>query len=182
MLLVASTLAPLDQDTADRSNAICARAEDEVLLPCARMSTPISKLLRDSYTGGDPRRCAYFGERKINEDLPPTSDWSRRRPAERDDLLGDLRVATQCPAARWRPRDQPPSEPALHDCVFGKAKTFRGEAEILGVAYLTIYEPIFGGGGLIGILVWHSESALRADADAGKAIQHLKCDGSDQAR
>ncbi|MGO9132760.1 MAG: methyl-accepting chemotaxis protein [Methylovirgula sp.] len=173
-VLVASTLAPLDQ-IRRQMNAICARtAEDEALLHAQEDLDANIKLLRDRlYAGGDPRRVGdtlYFGERKINEDFTDV-DWVKAQAGGTATIFcGDLRVATNVlqPGGGRAIGTRLAAGP-VHDCVFGKAKTFRGEAEILGVAYLTIYEPIFGGEDVIGILYVGVPKAHRADADAGKA-------------
>ena len=62
-------------------------------------------------------------------------------------FLGDQRVATnvQKPDGSRAIGTKLAPGPA-YDSVFGQHQTYRGEANILGEPYLTIYQPIMSGG------------------------------------
>ncbi len=170
---LAKILAPLDA-MRERMLEICRRtAEDEALLHAQEDLDANIKLLRDRlYADGEPRRVGdelYFGDRRINEDFTDV-DWVKAQAGGTATIFcGDMRIATNVlrPEGGRAIGTRLAAGP-VHDCVFKDAKTYRGEAEILGVTYLTIYEPIFGGEEVIGVLYVGVPKALAAEAD-GKA-------------
>lgn len=170
-LLLTKILAPLDA-LRQTMRAICQRtAEDEALLHAQENLDANIKLLRDRlHAGGDPHRVGevlFFGERRINEDFIDV-DWVKAQAGGTATIFcGDLRIATNVlrPDGGRAIGTRLAAGP-VYDCVFRKAKTFRGEAEILGATYLTIYEPIFCGEEVIGILYVGVPKALCADTRA----------------
>ncbi|MGB8279152.1 MAG: methyl-accepting chemotaxis protein [Methylovirgula sp.] len=167
---LAKILAPLDQ-MRERMRDICRRtAEDEALLHAQENLDTNIKLLRERLcANGDPRRVddeLYFGDRRINEDFTDV-DWVKAQAGGTATIFcGDLRIATNVlrPGGGRAIGTRLSAGPA-YDCVFKAAKTYRGEAEILGIVYLTIYEPIFCGEEVIGVLYVGVPKALCADGD-----------------
>jgi methyl-accepting chemotaxis protein len=67
-------------------------------------------------------------------------------------FMGDARVATNVakPDGTRAVGTKLAAGPA-HDTVFKNKQTYRGEADILGQTYLTVYQPLINGGEVIGI-------------------------------
>ena len=156
-LCLARILVPLDAIRA-RMRDICRRtAEDEAYLHSQEaIDTNINLLRERLYANGGARRDGedlHFGDRRINRDFTDV-DWVKAQAGGTATIFcGDLRIATNV----LRPGGERAIGTRLapgpvHDCVFKSGKTFRGEAEILGVVYLTIYEPVFCGDEVIGVL------------------------------
>ncbi len=169
-MLLARILEPIDLIRA-RMRDICRRtAADESLLYAQENLDANIKLLRDRlYAYGDPRRVGdvlYFGDRRINENFVDV-DWVKAQAGGTATIFcGDLRVATNV----LRPESGRAigtrlAAGAVHDHVFKEAKTYRGEAEILGITYLSIYEPIFCGEEVVGILYVGVPKPLGTDRD-----------------
>jgi methyl-accepting chemotaxis protein len=114
------------------------------------------KLLDSILAGyGAPSRQAdklYFGTTLINGDFEPVDRVKAIAGGTATVFVGDLRVATnvQKPDGSRAVGTRLAAGPA-YDSVFGQRRTYRGEANILGEPYLTIYEPIQSGGDVIGI-------------------------------
>ncbi len=67
-------------------------------------------------------------------------------------FLGDQRISTNVTKAdRTRAVGTRLAAGPAYDSVFGRHETYRGEADILGETYLTIYEPIRTGNAVLGI-------------------------------
>jgi methyl-accepting chemotaxis protein len=94
----------------------------------------------------------YFGTTLINGNFEPVDRVKAIAGGTATVFLGDLRVATnvQKPDGSRAVGTKLAAGPA-YDSVFGQRRTYRGEANILGEPYLTIYEPIQSGGDVIGI-------------------------------
>ena len=94
----------------------------------------------------------YFGTTLINGNFEPVDRVKAIAGGTATVFLGDLRVATnvQKPDGSRAVGTKLAAGPA-YDSVFGQRQTYRGEANILGEPYLTIYEPIQSGGEVVGI-------------------------------
>jgi methyl-accepting chemotaxis protein len=94
----------------------------------------------------------YFGTTLINGNFEPVDRVKAIAGGTATVFLGDLGVATnvQKPDGSRAVGTKLAAGPA-YDSVFGQRQTYRGEANILGEPYLTIYEPIRSGGEVIGI-------------------------------
>jgi len=94
----------------------------------------------------------YFGTTPINGNFEPVDRVKAIAGGTATVFLGDLRVATnvQKPDGSRAVGTKLAPGPA-YDTVFGQHQTYRGEANILGEPYLTIYQPIESGGEVIGI-------------------------------
>ena len=94
----------------------------------------------------------YFGTTLINGNFEPVDRVKAIAGGTATVFLGDLRVATnvQKPDGSRAVGTKLAAGPA-YESVFGQRQTYRGEANILGEPYLTIYEPIQSGGEVIGI-------------------------------
>jgi methyl-accepting chemotaxis protein len=156
-LCLARILVPLDAIRAHMRDICLRTAEDEALLHTQEaIDTNINLLRERLYANGGARRDGenlYFGDRRINRDFTDV-DWVKAEAGGTATIFcGDLRIATNV----LRPGGERAIGTRLapgpvHDCVFKSGKTYRGEAEILGVVNLTIYEPIFCGDEVIGAL------------------------------
>lgn len=121
---------------------------------------------------GKPRREGdklYFGDHLINGANEYVDQVKERFGGTATVFLGDLRVATnvrQADGARaigTRLAVGPAYERALK-----QGKIYRGEAEIFGASYITLYEPILAGTEVIGILyVGVPKAAAPAHGEAG---------------
>src|SRR4051812_11034696 len=69
-------------------------------------------------------------------------------------FMGDMRVATNVAKPDGSRAVGTKLAPgAAYDAIFKEHKAFRGEADILGISYFTVYEPILDrGGAVVGIL------------------------------
>jgi methyl-accepting chemotaxis protein len=94
----------------------------------------------------------YFGTTLINGNFAPVDRVKAVAGGTATVFLGDLRVSTNVmkPDGSRAVGTKLVPGPA-HDSVFRDHKTYRGEANILGEIYLTIYEPILSGDKVIGI-------------------------------
>ena len=114
-------------------------------------------LLREAlYANGDPRVLGdklYFGDHLINGDFTAVDKVRSVAGGTATVFLGDLRVSTNV--------TKPDGERAVgttlaagpvRDAVLGKGTGYRGEAEILGDAYFTVYEPLISEGVVVGVL------------------------------
>jgi methyl-accepting chemotaxis protein len=128
-------------------------------------------LLRQAlYSLGDPRIVdgrLYFGETLVNGDEAIVDRIRDEGGGTATIFLGDLRIATN---VRREDGERAvgtrlQSAPVL-EAVFGRAATYRGEAEILGTPYLTLYEPILVGEAVVGVLYVGVKKASAAVASA----------------
>ncbi|HQT73553.1 MAG TPA: methyl-accepting chemotaxis protein, partial [Acidiphilium sp.] len=95
---------------------------------------------------GEPRiegECLWFGDYRINGDDSIVDDIKARFGGTVTIFMRDLRVATnvQKPEGGRAVGTRLAPGP-IHDAVLGKGITYRGEAEILGERYFSIYEPV----------------------------------------
>ncbi|OYV57148.1 MAG: chemotaxis protein [Acidiphilium sp. 20-67-58] len=95
---------------------------------------------------GEPRiegECLWFGDYRINGDDNIVDDIKARFGGTVTIFMRDLRVATnvQKPEGGRAVGTRLAPGP-IHDAVLGKGITYRGEAEILGERYFSIYEPV----------------------------------------
>ncbi len=95
----------------------------------------------------------YFGTTLINGNFEPVDRVKSVAGGTATIFLDDLRVTTNVkkPDGSRAVGTRLAAGPA-HDSVFGKHETYRGEADILGETYLTIYEPIVSDGAVVGIV------------------------------
>ncbi len=127
-------------------------------------------LLREAlYRHGAPRRVGdelYFGVHRVNGDFTAVDHVRDAAGGTATVFLGDLRVSTNVtkPDGTRAVGTRLAAGP-VHDTVLGARKGYRGEAEILGEAYFTIYEPILADGEAIGVLyVGVKKAEVRAQA------------------
>ncbi len=94
----------------------------------------------------------YFGTTLINGNFEAVDRVKAVAGGTATVFLGDQRVATnvQKPDGSRAIGTKLAAGP-VYDSVFGQRQTYRGEANILGEPYLTIYQPIVSGGDVIGI-------------------------------
>lgn len=95
---------------------------------------------------GEPRienDSLWFGGYRIKGDESIVDDIKARFGGTVTIFMGDLRVATnvQKPEGGRAVGTRLAPGP-IHDAVLGKGITYRGEAEILGETYFSIYEPV----------------------------------------
>jgi methyl-accepting chemotaxis protein len=114
-------------------------------------------LLRETLYGyGEPRRVGdqlYFGDHLVNGDFSAVDHVRDAAGGTATVFLGDLRISTNVtkPDGSRAVGTQLAAGP-VHTAVLGQCKGYRGEAEILGEAYFTVYEPILSDGAVIGVL------------------------------
>ena len=94
----------------------------------------------------------YFGTTLINGNFEAVDRVKAIAGGTATVFLDDVRVATNVlkPDGSRAVGTKLAPGPA-HDTVFRGRRTYSGEADILGVPYLTVYEPIMSGGNVIGI-------------------------------
>jgi methyl-accepting chemotaxis protein len=94
----------------------------------------------------------YFGKTLINGNFDAVDRVKAIAGGTATVFLDDVRVATnvQKPDGSRAVGTKLAPGPA-YDAVFREHRTYSGEANILGVPYLTVYEPILSGGKVIGI-------------------------------
>jgi methyl-accepting chemotaxis protein len=114
-------------------------------------------LLREAlYADGDPRVVGdklYFGERLINGDFTAVDRVRSIAGGTATVFLGDRRISTNVTKPDGeRAVGTTLAAGAVHDAVLGRGTGYRGEAEILGEAYFTVYEPLISEGAVVGVL------------------------------
>ena len=95
----------------------------------------------------------FYGQRRINDDTEIVDSVRQAAGGTATVFLGDLRIATNVlkPDGSRAVGTRLTAEKVI-ETVLNQGKVFRGEAEILGEAYYTIYEPILSDGKVVGIL------------------------------
>ena len=171
-------LSPLDKLRDRMADVSAETARQEIYIRAQNSLLTNIGVLRDAlYAHGEPQQVGdklYFGAKLINGNFEEVDYVKAVAGGTATVFLGDLRVATNV--------EKPDGTRAVgtklaagptYDSVLGNGKTYRGEAEILGASYLTVYEPIVCDGKVIGILyvgvkkdAVRTESGDRADADA----------------
>jgi methyl-accepting chemotaxis protein len=122
----------------------------------ARLDVNI-KLLRTTLADLGPARRdgekLYFGPMLANGDVAVVDRVKEIAGGVATIFAGDMRVATNVtkPDGTRAMSMRLAAGPA-YDTVLRTGKTYRGEADILGRTYLTVYEPILADGAVIGIL------------------------------
>lgn len=108
------------------------------------------------YALGQPSRVGddlFFGEHRINGDLEQVDYVKEQAGGTATIFCGDLRIATNVLNSEGkRAIGTRLAAGPVHDRLFNDRKAYRGEADILGVSYVTVYEPILDGAEVIGIL------------------------------
>jgi methyl-accepting chemotaxis protein len=124
------------------------RAQSELTINIKLLDSILAAYGRPSRQGEK----LYFGTTLINGNFEPVDRVKTVAGGTATVFLGDLRVSTnvQKPDGARAIGTKLAPGPA-YDAVFGQRQTYRGEANILGEPYLTIYEPISSGGSVIGI-------------------------------
>ena len=153
----AHSLRPLDILRRRMAAVSAENARQEALIKAQNALFTNIGLLRDSlHAHGEPRRVGndlYFGNKLINGNFQEVDEVKAKAGGTATIFLGDTRVATNVlKADGTRAVGTNLAPGAAHDSVFRNGKTYSGEAEILGVPCLTIYEPIVSAGSVIGIL------------------------------
>ena len=123
---------------------------------------------------GEPRvrdNALYYGDTRINDDTAIVDAVRAKAGGTATIFLGDLRIATNVtkPDGNRATGTRLTAESVI-DTVLHQGKAFRGEAEILGEAYYTIYEPVLSDGRVVGILyvgLRKAEFAARHGEGAG---------------
>ena len=94
------------------------------------------------------------GDTPVNNELSIVDHISEMVGGVATIFMGDVRVATNIRARNGsRAVDTKLAPGPVHDAIFRDHKPFRGEADILGEAYFTAYDPILNAGGeVIGVL------------------------------
>ncbi|CAM5764324.1 hypothetical protein BMIN10S_01170 [Bosea minatitlanensis] len=136
------------------------RAADSAMRERAQANLTVNmNLLHDLlYAQGEPRLDGdrlFFGQQAVNGDFAVVDKVKRLSGGTATVFMGDTRVATnvQKPDGSRAVGTKLAQGPA-HDAVFKRKQTYSGEADILGVPYFTIYEPIVqkSDGKVVGIL------------------------------
>ena len=114
------------------------------------------KLLDSSLAAyGAPRRDGdkfYFGNTLVNNNFEAVDRVKAIAGGTATVFMGDTRVATNVAKPDGSRAVGTKLAPGpVYDTVFTKKQTYRGEANILGTEYLTVYEPIMSGTEVLGI-------------------------------
>jgi methyl-accepting chemotaxis protein len=122
------------------------------------------------YGQGDPRRdgdTLSFGALTVNGNNDVVDKVQATHGGSATVFLGDLRITTNIKdkIGKRLIGTRLAAGPA-HDCVLKQGKSYRGEAEIFGEVYITIYEPIVIDRDVIGIIF---VAVKKADAVADAA-------------
>ncbi len=142
------------------SVAVSLRAADSAMRERAQSSLAINiNLLRDILlTKGEPRlegSKLIFGSETINDNFAAVDKVKALSGGTATVFMGDTRVTTNVtkPDGTRAVGTKLAQGPA-YDAVFKEKRTYSGAADILGVPYFTIYEPIVqkSDGNVIGIL------------------------------
>jgi methyl-accepting chemotaxis protein len=124
-------------------------------------------LRRELYGSGAPNRRGedlYFGDVRINENFTAVDRVKVAHGGTATVFLGDLRVSTNVLKPDGsRAVGTQLAAGAVRDVVLGRGESYRGEAEILGEPYFTIYEPLMSEGVVIGVIY---VGVRKADFDA----------------
>jgi methyl-accepting chemotaxis protein len=136
------------------------RATDAAMRERAQSRLTVNiNLLRDILaTKGEPRLEGdklYFGSELVNGNFAAVDKVKALADSTATIFMGDTRVATnvQKPDGSRAVGTKLAQGPA-HDAVFKERRTYSGAADILGVPYFTIYEPIIqkSNNAVIGVL------------------------------
>jgi len=133
-----------------------ARALDSVAKAQAQLDANLTFLRDQLYKHGDPSVSGdklYFGNLLVNGNDEIVDKVQSVHGGSATIFLGDLRVSTNIkdPQGKRQTGTRLAKGPAF-DTALGEGKTYRGEAEIFGEKYITIYEPIVKGQEIVGII------------------------------
>ncbi len=129
---------------------------------------------------GKPRRQddkLYFGDRLINGANEYVDQVKERFGGTATIFLGDVRVATNVRQADGsRAIGTRLAAGPAYDSALAKGKIYRGEAQIFGASYITLYEPILVGADVVGILyvgVPKATAPSRGKADPARLANEM---------
>jgi methyl-accepting chemotaxis protein len=177
--LIARAFAPVGAAVQGLSAVAADLAQNETFSRAQHNLDRNITLLREGlFTLGEPRQVGdalYFGSTRIDGDYAVVDRVREQAGGTATVFLGDLRVSTNVtkPDGARAVGTRLAAGP-VYEAVLGRGKGYRGEAEILGETYFTIYEPILSEGRVIGIIyvgvkkaqfMARPEAAL--DADTG---------------
>jgi methyl-accepting chemotaxis protein len=128
----------------------------------------IELLRRVLYGLGEPRRVGgelWFGSHRVNGQFDAVDKVKSAFGGTATVFLMDERISTnvQKPDGSRAVGTKLAPGP-VYDRVLKEGRSYRGEADILGERYITIYEPIFSDGAVIGILYAGTRAATSAQA------------------
>ncbi|WP_454745278.1 methyl-accepting chemotaxis protein [Ciceribacter selenitireducens] len=145
-------------DIAATLTETAARATEMEMLALAQHSLDnnLQILQTELRQRGDPQvrdGALYYGDTRINDDVAIVDTVREKAGGTATIFLGDLRIATNVTKPDGgRAVGTRLTAKTVIETVLRQGKAFRGEAEILGEAYYTIYEPILSDGRVVGIL------------------------------
>ena len=174
--LVRTILRPLAViDTSIESLTVEARALDSVAKAQAQLDANLTFLRDQLYKHGDPTVSGdklYFGNLLVNGNDEIVDKVQSVHGGSATIFLGDLRVSTNIkdPQGKRQTGTKLARGPAF-DTALGEGKSYRGEAEIFGEKYITIYEPIVKAQDIVGIIFvcFKKADALTGAVHAGGA-------------
>ena len=157
-----------------------ARAIDSLLIETATLSavadaqmkleTNLNHLRDKLYAHGDPQVSGghlMFGDYVVNDRFEIVDDVQATHGGAATIFRGDTRIATNIKDQQGKRQTGTKLSPGpAFDSVLGQGRTYRGEVEIFGVPYISIYEPIVAGDKVIGALfvsILKSETAAAVD-------------------
>ncbi|MGC9269703.1 methyl-accepting chemotaxis protein [Acidiphilium sp.] len=112
---------------------------------------------------GEPRlegEVLWFGNRRINGDFEIVDQVKAKFGGAATIFARDQRVATNIfGSSGTRAVGTTLAAGPVYDRMFGQGLSYRGATEILGEAYLAVYEPILQGSAVIGVLFVGVKSA-----------------------
>ena len=121
-----------------------------------KLEDNLNMLRERIYAFGDPRVVAgqlCFGDYIANDRFEIVDEVQAAHKGNATIFLGDVRISTNIKDAQGaRQTGTKLSQGPAFDALFNNGKTYRGEAEIFGVSYITIYEPIVSGSDIIGAI------------------------------
>jgi len=116
----------------------------------------IELLRRTLYGLGEPRRIdgeLWFGAHRVNGQFDAVDKVKAMFGGTATVFLMDERISTNVQKPDGSRAIGTKLAPgAVYDRVLKEGRTYRGETEILGQPYITVYEPILSDGAVIGIL------------------------------
>jgi len=128
----------------------------------------IELLRRELYGLGEPRRVGgelWFGSHCVNGQFGAVDKVKAAFGGTATVFLMDERVSTNVQKPDGSRAVGTKLAPgAVYDRVLKEGRSYRGEAEILGDRYITVYEPILSDGVVIGVLYAGTKTATTARA------------------
>ncbi|WP_158809063.1 methyl-accepting chemotaxis protein [Beijerinckia sp. L45] len=162
---------PLTGLTADlKALADEAKALDIIATAQRKLDSNIDLMRTLLYGRGDPRRVGeslYFGDLLVNGGNDVVDQVQATHGGSATIFLGDVRISTNIKDKNGNRSIGTRLAPGpAHDAVLKEGRSYRGEAEIFGETYITIYEPIVVEESIVGILF---VAVNKADAVIGAA-------------